>query len=203
MSVRLHFKRNMVRGALTLIPLALSWFALDLVYNNIDQGVAGLALERFGVRVPGLGLLLFLIGLYLVGLLAGNVVGGQLLRWTERIMAKVPLLKTTYRIGQQLSQAMQLPEREMFREVVLVQFLTPGVWTVGFVTGTVQDEVQGELLLKVYVPTPPNPTSGTMVLARREDTRNPGWTVEQALQMVISAGIIGPDRISAPSAAGG
>jgi uncharacterized membrane protein len=91
----------------------------------------------------------------------------------------------------------------MFREVVLVQFLTPGVWTVGFVTGTVQDEVRGELLLKVYVPTPPNPTSGTMVLARREDTRNPGWTVEQALQMVISAGIIGPDRIAASPAAGG
>jgi uncharacterized membrane protein len=78
-----------------------------------------------------------------------------------------------------------------------VEYLKPGIWTVGFVTGSIVDRSQNnDILLKVYIPTPPIPTSGTMVLVREVQTRNPGWTIEEAMKVVISGGIIGPDYIT-------
>jgi uncharacterized membrane protein len=68
---------------------------------------------------------------------------------------------------------------------------------VGFVTGTILDRSRdNEILLKVYIPTPPLPTSGTMVLVRQAQTRDPGWTIEEAMKVVISGGIIGPDYVA-------
>ena len=80
--------------------------------------------------------------------------------------------------------------------MVLVEYLKPGIWTLGFVTGTVIDTInKNERLLKVFVPTPPNPTSGTMVIVREAETRDPGWSIEEALNAVISGGIIGPTEL--------
>lgn len=111
-------------------------------------------------------------------------------------MSRIPLINTTYQIGKQLSDTLALPEKHVFRKVVLVDYLKPGIWTIGFVTGTVIDRKNNnEKLLKVFVPTPPNPTSGTMVVVKESETRDPGWTVEEAMKAVISGGIIGPSEI--------
>ena len=84
----------------------------------------------------------------------------------------------------------------MFKRAVLVDYLKPGIWTIGFVTGTIHDHQHPQTkLLKVFVPTPPNPTSGTMVVVRESETRDPGWSIEDALKTVISGGIIGPKEI--------
>ena len=88
-----------------------------------------------------------------------------------------------------------LPEKQVFKKAVFVEYLKPGMWTLGFVTGTLLDKKNKERLLKIFVPTPPNPTSGTMVVVRESQTRDPGWTIEQALNAVLSAGIIGPEEI--------
>ena len=84
----------------------------------------------------------------------------------------------------------------MFKRAVLVEYLKPGMWTIGFVTGVVIDRKNSdEKLLKVFVPTPPSPTSGTMVVVRESQTRDPGWSIEEAMKTVISGGIIGPTDI--------
>lgn len=196
-----HIRQKVIRGILALIPLYLTYLALRLLYTQVDQRVSA-PLERMtGFALPGLGLLIVVAALYLIGLLAGNVLGRQLFRLTEHVTSRIPLLGTTYKVGKQLADTLSLPEREMFRRVVLVPFLHSGVWTVGFVTGQVRDlEREGERLLKVFVPTPPNPASGTMVLVPESDTRDPGWTVEEALRAVISGGIIGPPQVGRPPA---
>ena len=77
-----------------------------------------------------------------------------------------------------------------------MDYLKPGIWTIGFVTGTIIDKQNDNVtLLKVFVPTPPNPTSGTMVVVKESETRDPGWTIEEAIKAVISGGIIGPTEI--------
>jgi len=102
---------------------------------------------------------------------------------------------TIYKVGRQLATTLSLPETKVFKRAVLVEYLKPGIWTIGFVTGKVIDKTHdGEVLLKVFVPTPPNPTSGTVVV-RESETRDPGWSVEEALKSVISAGVIGPAEI--------
>jgi len=99
-------------------------------------------------------------------------------------------------VGQRLGSTLSLPEKQVFKHAVLVEYLRSDIWTIGFVTGTVIDKRnKDERLLKVFVPTPPNPTSGTMIVVKESQTRDPGWSIEEALNAVLSGGIIGPEEL--------
>lgn len=191
-----HIKTYVFRGLIAIIPLALTVFIIHFLYIAIDKRIMGMVYEFIGFRIPGLGILLLLMGLYFLGFIASNVVGKNFFGFVERVMERIPLIKTTYQIGKQLSATLSLPERQLFKRAVLVEYLKPGMWTIGFVTGVVIDRNNSdEMLLKVFIPTPPNPTSGTMVVVRDSQTRNPGWSIEEAMKAVISGGIIGPTEI--------
>ena len=195
-SLFIHIKTYIFRGLIAVIPLALTLFVVGFLYIAIDRRIMALVDEFIGFRIPGLGILLLLTVLYLLGFTASNVVGKKIIGFAERITERIPLINTTYHVGKQLSATLSLPERQVFKRAVLVEYLKPGIWTIGFVTGSIIDRKNGdEKLLKVFVPTPPNPTSGTMVLVRESQTRNPGWSIEDAMKAVISGGIIGPKEI--------
>jgi uncharacterized membrane protein len=192
-----HFKKYIFRGLLAIIPPALSFFVVRLLYVGIDQQVTGVIERFFGASIPGLGIFLVLLVLYLMGFIASNIAGRKLFSLLEYVVRRIPLINTTYQVGKQLSTTLSLPEKQVFKRPVLVEYLKPGMWTVGFVTGTIADRSQNnEVILKVYIPTPPIPTSGTMVLVRQAQTRDPGWTIEEAMKVVISGGIIGPDYVT-------
>ena len=191
-----HLKRYIIRGILAIIPLFLTYFALKILYNSIDQRAVRIIDEAIGFSFPGLGILLVLISLYILGLLASNVIGRQAFGLLEKITKNIPLVKTTYKVGQQLGNTLSLPGKQVFKRAVLVEYLKPGTWTIGFVTGTIVDRKdEKEKLLKVFVPTPPNPASGTMVVVKESQTRDPGWSIDEALSAVLSGGIIGPEEL--------
>lgn len=191
-----HLKTYMLRGLLAVIPLALTALAIQILYTVIDRRVTGLVEKFIGFSFPGLGVILLLVVLYLLGLIVSNVVGRQFFRLVAGIANRIPLIKTTYKVGRQLSSTLSLPERQVFKRAVLVEYLKPGMWTIGFVTGTLMDKSNNEeVLLKVFVPTPPNPISGTMIVVREFQTRDPGWSIEEALKAVISGGVISPAEI--------
>ncbi len=155
-----------------------------------------MAEKIIGFTFPGLGVLLVLVTLYVLGLVASNVIGRQIFGLVEGIAKRIPLVKTIYQVGRQLTVTLSLPEKQAFKRAVLVEYLKPGMWTIGFVTGTIIDKKNnGETHLKVFVPTPPNPASGTMVAVKESQTRDPGWSIEEALKSVISAGVIGPTEV--------
>ena len=191
-----HIRSYIIRGIIASIPLVLTFFVIRFLYVTIDQRIMGMVDDFIGHRIPGLGIVLLLAVIYLFGLVASNVVGRQIFSLIERLTRYIPFIKTTYQVGKQLSSTFSLPEGEVLKRPVLVEFLKPGLWTVGFVTGTIIDnDNSDEKLLKIFVPTPPNPTSGTIIIARESQVRNPGWTIEEAFQTVISGGIIGPEEI--------
>ncbi|MDY6972733.1 MAG: DUF502 domain-containing protein [Thermodesulfobacteriota bacterium] len=191
-----HVRKYIIRGLLAIIPLALTYLAVMFFYSAIDQRVVGIIRKTFAFTFPGLGILLVLASLYILGLVASNVAGKQLFHLIEKIMNRVPLVRTTYKVGQQLKTTLSLPDKHIFKKAVLVEYLKPGMWTLGFVTGKIVDRKnKDEILFKVFVPTPPNPTSGTMILVRESETRDPGWSIEEALNSVLSAGIIGPGEL--------
>ncbi len=184
------------RGLLAIIPLALSVLAIQFFYVVIDKRIVRWVSHFTGYSIPGLGILLFLIFLLLLGFLASNMLGKQIFGLIEKIANRLPIIKTTYQVGKQLSQTLSLPERQVFKKVVLVDFLSPGIWMVGFVTGTVVDRTKkNETLLKVFIPTTPNPTSGWLVLVKESDIRDPDISMEEAMKAVISGGIIGVEEI--------
>ena len=190
-----HLKSYILRGLLAIIPLALTAFAIKIVYATIDKRITGIVEQIIGFSFPGLGVLLLLATLYLLGLVVSNIVGKEMFGLFEKIANRIPLVKTTYKVGRQLSSTLSLPEKQVFKRAVLVEYLKPGMWTIGFVTGTLIDKNTNERLLKVFVPTPPNPISGTMIVVRESQTRDPGWTIEEALKAVISGGMIGPAEV--------
>ncbi|MCR4336817.1 MAG: DUF502 domain-containing protein [Candidatus Omnitrophica bacterium] len=190
-----HAKIYIFRGILAIIPLMLSWFALRFIYVLIDQRASALTDHLGWVRIPGLGLFLVLCTLYFIGLTASNVVGRNFFNLLEGITNRIPLIKTIYQVGKQVSYTLSLPEKQVFQRVVLVDYFKPGVWIIGFVTGTIVKEGTDEKLLKVFIPTVPNPTSGLLVMLRESETIDPEWSVEEAMKTVVSGGIIGPQKI--------
>ena len=191
-----HIKTYILRGLLAIVPLALCFFSVKILYTTIDRRFTPMVEKIVGFTFPGLGILLVLATLYVLGVVTSNVVGRQFFGTIERIANRIPLIKTIYQLGSQLAVTLSLPEKQVFKRAVLVEYLKPWIWTIGFVTGTISDKKSNdEALLKVFVPTPPNPTSGTVVAVKESQTRDPGWSIEEALKFVISAGVIGPTEI--------
>ena len=191
-----HLKMYAIRGLLAIIPLILTIFVIRIVYVFIDKRVMELIDQYLGYRIPGLGIILVLVVLYLTGLIASNVIGKRIFAFLDNITTRIPIIKTTYQVGKQLSNTLSLPEKQIFKKAVLIEYFKQDVWVVGFVTGGLRNEGTGEVLLKVFIPTVPNPTSGFLVIISESQTIDPHWTVEEAIKMVISGGIIGPEIIS-------
>jgi len=190
-----HLKTFIFRGLLAIIPLALSYFVLRFFYLAVDQRVAHFIEKWIGFNIPGLGIILVLLILYLLGLAASNWAGRGFFGLLERISKRIPLVKTVYHLGKQLGAAMALPEKQAFKRVVMVEHFRPGVWSIGFVTGHVDDKTAGERLLKLFIPQGPNPTSGFMIIVKESQVRELGWSVAEAMNAVISGGLTGPEQI--------
>jgi uncharacterized membrane protein len=195
-SILKHVRSYIFRGLLAVIPIALTAFAIKILYTTIDKRITVVIEEIIGFSFPGLGVIFFVATLYLLGVVLSNVLGRQIFGLLDRIANRIPLVKTTYNVGKQLSGSLSVPGKQVFKRAVLVEYLKPGIWTIGFVTGMIIDrENNDEVLLKVFVPTPPNPISGTMVIVKESQTRDPGWSIDEALKAVISGGVIGPAEI--------
>ena len=192
-----HARTYIFRGLLAVIPLLLSVIAIQLLYVLIDKRVVAF-LDRFiHVRqIPGLGILLVLICLYFIGLFVSNFVGKQIFSFIGTITERIPVIKAIYQVGKQLSESLSVTgDKQAFKKALLINCVSGGLWTVAFVTGTVKDENTGEEFLKMFVPAVPNPTTGFIFLVKASQTVDPGWTVEEAVKMIVSAGIIAPAQM--------
>ena len=185
-----------LRGLLAIIPLGLSIIVIRVIYVMIDRGIIDALAKVIGYRIPGLGIVLVLVLLYFLGLITSNVLGRRIFYLFENIFQRIPIIKMAYQVGKQISTTLSLPEKQVFKKAVLVSFFNPGQQVIGFVTGTVMDEKNQQPLLKIFIPTVPNPTSGFLVLMKESDTVDPGWSVDEAMKTVISGGIIGPEIIT-------
>lgn len=190
-----HIRTFIFRGLLAIVPLVLCYFVIRFLYLAVDQKVANLIEKVVGFRIPGLGIILVLVILYLLGLAASNWAGKQVFGVIERVMERIPVIKTIYHLGKQFGTALSLPEKHVFKRAVLVEHFKPGVWSIAFVTGEVTDGKSGERLLRLFIPTAPNPTTGFMIMLTPDKVRDLPWTVQEAMNAVISGGIIGPGVI--------
>ena len=105
-----HLKKYVVRGLLAIIPLALTFFAVKILYTTIDQNAIKLVDQLFGFSFPGLGILLVLASFYILGIMASNIIGRKVFNLIEKTSNYLPLVKTTYKVGQQLAGTLSLPE---------------------------------------------------------------------------------------------
>jgi uncharacterized membrane protein len=190
-----HLKRHIFRGLLAVIPIGLSYLVIRFFYTAVDARVTQKLDRWLGFRIPGLGLLLVLAALYLLGLAASNWAGRKVFGLVDLVTTRIPLIKTVYTLGKQLADALSLPEKGAFKRVVMVEHFRPGVWSVGFVTANLKDRASGEDMVRVFIPTAPNPTSGFVVMLKASLVREVDWSVPEAMNSIISGGMVGPVQI--------
>ena len=190
-------KKYLITGLLVWIPLSITLWVLQLILTSMDQLTLTLLPPalRPKYNIPGLGVLLTILVVMLTGVLASNIIGQRLLRVWERMLGRIPVVKSIYSGVKQVSDTLFTPGGQAFRKALLVQYPRPGSWTVAFMTGKpggdIVNHLQGDYV-SVYVPTTPNPTSGFFLMMPRQDVIELDMTVDEALKYVVSMGVVPP-----------
>jgi uncharacterized membrane protein len=200
-------KKYLITGLLIWIPLAITLWVLHLIVSSMDQVLTLLppVLQPetlLGRQIPGLGLLLTVVVVFLTGVAASNIIGQRMLRLWEAILRRIPVVNSLYGGVKQISDTLFRPGGQAFRKALLVQWPSAGSWTIAFLTGQPGGDVANHLrgdYVSVYVPTTPNPTGGYFVMLPRKDVVELDMTVDEALKYIISMGVATPTRIAPPA----
>ena len=193
-------KKYLITGLLIWIPLVITIWVLTLVVDTLDRTLLLLpphfrTESWLGMHVPGMGVIMTLVIVFVTGVLAANFIGERLLRLWNAILHRIPFVSSIYSSVKQVSDTLFSSSGEAFRKAVLVRWPHQGMWTIGFLTGTPGGDVANHLrddFLSVYVPTTPNPTGGYFVLVARKDLIELDMSVDQALKYIISMGVVAP-----------
>jgi uncharacterized membrane protein len=194
-------KKILITGLLIWIPLAITIWVLELIVSTMDQSLLLLPPQfqpqaLLGYQIPGLGALLTVVVVFVTGALASNILGQRLVLFWEKVLGRIPVVKTIYSSVKQVSDTLFAPGGQAFSKALLVQYPREDSWTIAFLTGTpgrdVAKHLQGEYV-SVYVPTTPNPTSGFFLMMRRADVIELDMSVDDALKYVISMGVVPPE----------
>jgi uncharacterized membrane protein len=195
-------KRYLLTGLLIWVPLGITVWVLHLVVGLMDQTLTLLPesfqpYAMFGFNVPGLGVLLTLAVLLGTGVLAANFLGARLFQAGDWVLSRIPLLKIVYTSVKQVSDTLLSSSGQAFSRSVLVPYPHPGLWALGFVTGTPPQGIQDSLsdegsVVSVYVPTSPSPASGYVIMVPEKLLRPSGMSVDEALKYIVSLGVVAP-----------
>ena len=194
-------------GLTIIAPLWVTGWVLKTLFNWADGFSAPLisqVAKPFGYpdfHIPGLGFVLTFIILWVVGALAANVVGRSLWQFARETLEGLPLVRTIYAPIQQLMETLTSPSKAGFEKVVLVEYPRTGMWTLGFLAGDVPREDEVAPAHSIFVPTAPNPTTGFMLIVPPDQLRPTELGVEEALKMIVSAGVVVPPALYLPDEA--
>jgi uncharacterized membrane protein len=203
-----RLRRWLIAGMLVLVPLVITLWVLDLVLSTMDKALQLLPPDwqpdkLLGFHIPYLGVILVVAVLLIVGAAASNFAGRQLLGWWERLLARIPIVRSVYSSVKQVSDTILSPSGQAFRKAVLVEFPRAGAWSVGFAVGNPGSEITGLLGTEpqtIFVPTAPNPTSGYIIILPPEQVKELDMSVDEALKFIVSLGVVVPrgEPIPAP-----
>ena len=185
-----QIKRHLIAGLLAIVPIAVTFWILRFLFRFLDSFTAPV-LKNIGIEIPGLGIILTLLFIFLLGLFITNVLGRTIFNWGERILTKLPLVNTIYNAVKQITNAFSGKSMKNIKQVIFIQYPRKGLWTMCFVTNQSKNE-SGDEFYHVFVPTTPNPTSGVFIVIPQKDAVHPDISVEEGLKSIISGGIIDP-----------
>ena len=196
-----RLRAQFIAGIVIVVPIGAAILILRWLFLSIDNILQPVAQSLLGYTIPGLGIGITVVIIYLAGVIATNVIGRRLIRYGESLLARVPLFRYVYTGIRQILQSFTTREGG-FLQVVLVEFPKQGMRAIGFVTSESRLESGGKLL-NVFIPTSPNPTSGYLEIVRESDVIRTSISIDDALKMVLSGGKVSlrevTDRLAAQS----
>jgi uncharacterized membrane protein len=195
-----HLRSKIFAGILVILPLGITFLILKFVFNTLDSILGPLMPHikflLFGREheIPGLGIIGFFLLLYLIGLVATNVMGRKLVHWADHLFTNIPVVKNIYLSSKQLTDAFSATRKGAFRQAVFVEFPQKGNFVLGFVTNELTD-LDRKSKVAVFVPTAFVPPAGFLLFLPREDLLPSQLTIEEAIKAIMSVGIVTPPQL--------
>ncbi|MGB3533624.1 MAG: DUF502 domain-containing protein [Microcoleaceae cyanobacterium] len=196
-------KNDLIAGLLVIIPLATTiWLTITIAISVINfltripkqlnpfDGLNPILVNLLNVLV---GFAVPLLSILFIGLMARNIAGQWLLNTSERLLQAIPFAGSVYNTLKQILETLLRDSNDKFRRVVLIEYPRQGIWTIAFVTGSINQEVATQLsqeMVSVFIPTTPNPTSGWYAIVPSADIMNLSLSVEEAFKIIVSGGIV-------------
>jgi uncharacterized membrane protein len=202
-----NLRRYLIAGLLVWLPIVVTVLILKFLIDVVDRTLLLLpAMAQpeilIGFRVPGLGFLLSGAVLLLTGMVVTNLLGRNMVKVWEGLLARIPVVRAIYSASKQLTETLFSGSGKSFRKVVMVRYPHPGMWTLAFLTGDGMAEANrktGRDLVNIFVPTTPNPTSGFFLMVPREDMVELDMPVDVGIKLILSAGAVVPESRLEPA----
>jgi uncharacterized membrane protein len=201
-------RKYFITGLLIWVPLAITLWVLNFIVSTMDRTLLVLPeawrpVQLLHADIPGFGVILTLLIVFVTGLLARNFIGQSLVRFWEGLLGRIPIVRSVYSSVKQVSDTVLSDSGQAFRKALLIQYPRQGIWTIAFQTGTPAEEIRQRIpgdMIAVYVPTTPNPTSGFFLMLPKTDVVELDMSVDEALKYVVSMGVVAPG-LSIPTTA--
>jgi len=198
------FKSYIIAGLLVWLPIWITLLVIRFIVELLDGTLSMLPKayqpeQLFGFNVPGLGLVLSIAIVLMTGMLVTNFLGRKLVELWDGVVGRIPLVRSVYNATKQVATTLFAKDGQSFRKVFLIEYPRKGLWSIAFQSGVGSEEVQavfGEEILTLFIPTTPNPTSGFLIMVPKKDAYELQMSVDQALRLVISLGVVQPPQAS-------
>ena len=196
--IKHHLRTYFLTGLLIVVPVGISIWFLQIIINWTDKRLALLPPflhpnTYLPFPIPGLGLIITIVSVFLIGIVTTNFIGRYFISLGEKMVDKIPLVRTIYILVKQVMETIFNKDKESFKRVVLIEYPRKGLYSIAFVTSVARGEVQRKTsanVINVFVPTTPNPTSGFLIMVPEEDTIKLDMDVESAFKLIISGGMV-------------
>jgi uncharacterized membrane protein len=201
-------KRIFVTGLAVVIPAGLTIYVLFFIIDVMDSLLRVIPNSYqpdhlFGLHIPGLGVIVTVILIFVCGLVTTSYFGNRMFHFGERIVGKIPFVRSLYQAIKRIAEALFMDKAQSFKKVVVCEYPRRGVYSIGFITGAPNGEIQKCLggscrYVGVYIPCALTPTTGVFVMIPGEELIEVSMTVEEAFTLIISAGIVTPPEHHVP-----
>jgi uncharacterized membrane protein len=195
------FRRYLITGLLIWVPLVITVWVLNLLVSTMDQSLLllpqSLRTESWlGMHIPGLGVILTLVVVFLTGVLAANFIGQKLVRVWERVLLHIPVVNSIYKAVKQVSDTLFSGSGHAFRKVLLVRYPHPQAWSLAFQTNIPSALISrfSEEHVAVFIPTTPSPVNGFYFYVKRTEVIELDMSIDEALKYIISMGVVTTDN---------
>ncbi|HKU69514.1 MAG TPA: DUF502 domain-containing protein [Burkholderiales bacterium] len=196
---RKSVKRYLITGLVIWVPLVITLWVLDLLVGIMDQTLLLVPHELrteswLGVHIPGLGVILTLLIVFVTGVFTTNIIGQRMVKFWEGVLHRIPVVNSIYTGVKQVSDTLFSGTGHAFRKVLLVRYPHPQAWSLAFQTNVPADIARrlGGDYVAVFIPTTPSPVNGFYFYVRREDTIELDMSIDDALKNIISMGVVAP-----------
>ena len=189
-------RSKLFAGLATLLPLYLTFIVIRFLFESLEK-ISDPILKKFGLDIPGLGIILTIILIYVLGLIVTNFLGRKIFDIGESIVKRVPIVSMIYTTLKQITDTFTKGTTDAFDGVVYIQYPRQGLWTMAFISGESKNK-DGIPYFHLFVPTTPNPTSGFFLMIPQADSISTGMTVEEGLKTIISGGLLAPEKNPLP-----